>query len=132
MKKLLIGAAIAAFAATAAYADDEQNRNSGAVGGGVTGAIGGAVIGGPVGAVVGGVAGATIGAATSLPAETRTYVVENPVESVTIEGDLTADYVIPADVTIHRIPSSPEFGYIYVEDRPVVVQLETRKVVYVQ
>jgi len=125
MKNLIIGAAIAAFAATGAYAQD-----NGAVGGGVTGAIGGAIIGGPVGAVVGGVAGATIGA--SLPAETRTYVVEHPVDSVRIEGDLTADYVIPAEVVIHPIPSTPEYGYIYVDDRPVVVQLETRKVVYVQ
>lgn len=132
MKKLLIGAAIAALAATAAYADDQDKRAVGTVGGATTGAIGGAIIGGPVGAVVGGVAGATIGAATAVPEDTQTYVVKHPVESVTIQGDVTTGYVIPDTVVIHEIPDSPKFGYIYVDNRPVVVQMDTRKVVYVR
>jgi hypothetical protein len=132
MKKMLIGAAIVALAATTAYANDQEKRAVGAVGAGTTGAIGGAIIGGPVGAVVGGVVGATIGANAAVPEETRTYVVEHPVDSVTVDGDLTADYVIPQTVVIHPIPDDPDYGYIYVDNRPVVVQLDTRKVVYVR
>lgn len=132
MKKILIGAAIVALAATTAYADDSEKRAVGAVSAGTTGAIGGAIVGGPVGAVVGGVVGATIGANAAVSEKTRTYVIEHPVDSVRIEGDLTADYVIPESVVIHPIPDSPEYGYIYVDNRPVVVQLDTRKVVYVR
>ena len=51
---------------------------------------------------------------------------------VTVDGDLTAGYVVPESVVIHEIPDSPEFGYIYVDNRPVVVKMDTRKVVYVR
>ncbi len=132
MKKLLIGAAIAALAATTAYANDDEKRAVGAVGAGTTGAIGGAIIGGPVGAVVGGVAGATLGAAAAVPEGTRVYVVEHPVESVTLEGELAAGYVLPEHVVVHEIPDNPELGYIYVDNQPVLVQLETREVVFVR
>ena len=130
MKKLLFGAAIVALTATAAYADDEQRRNAGAFGGGVTGAIGGAIVGGPVGAAVGGIAGATVGAA-AVPPEAETYVVEHPVESVRIEGEVTPSYRLPTTVTIHEIPDAPGYGYVYVDERPVIVSMETREVVHV-
>jgi hypothetical protein len=89
------------------------------------------VIGGPVGAVIGGVAGATIGAAAAVPAEAQTYVVEHPVESVRIEGQIAPRYRLPATVAVHEIPNAPGFGYIYVDERPVIVSMETREVVHV-
>jgi hypothetical protein len=131
MKKLLFGAAIVALTASTAYADDQERRAAGAIGAGTTGAIGGAVIGGPVGAVIGGVAGATIGAAAAVPAEAQTYVVEHPVESVRIEGQIAPRYRLPATVAVHEIPNAPGFGYIYVDERPVIVSMETREVVHV-
>lgn len=131
MKKLLIGLAAVAMTASVAYANDNEKRAVGAASAGTTGAIGGAIVGGPVGAIVGGVAGATIGAAAAVPDEARTYVVEHPVESVRIEGELQPRVRLPQTVTIYEIPDSPGFGYVYVDERPVIVSMETREVVHV-
>lgn len=131
MKKILMAGAALALLSAAAHADDQKKRTFGATAGGATGAIAGAVVGGPVGAVVGGVAGAALGAETAVPEGVRTYVAENPVESVTLEAPLTAEYVVPESVTIHEIPADPGYGYIYVDGRPAVVKMDSRQVVYV-
>lgn len=131
MRKILLAtAAIAALGVGAAHADDDQKRGFGAAAGGATGAVAGAVVGGPVGAVVGGFAGAALGAETAVPEGARTYVVQNPVEPVVIEGDLSEGYVIPAEAAIQPIPDYPDYGYVYVDDRPVIVTLDSREVVY--
>ena len=131
MKKLLIGAAVVALTASAAYANENERRAAGAIGAGTTGAIGGAVIGGPVGAGSGGGAGATIGAAAAVPADAQTYVIEHPVQSVRVEGEIRPRARLPQTVQVHAIPSAPEYGYIYVDERPVIVSMETREVVHV-
>jgi hypothetical protein len=129
MRKILYAsAAIALLGAGAAHAGDRQAI--GATAGATTGAIAGAAVGGPVGAAVGGVAGMAIGAATSIPEDARTYVVEHPVDSVAVEGTLSTDYALPDSVVIHEIPGQPRYGYVYVQDRPVIVRRKTREVVY--
>lgn len=130
MRKLILIPAAVFLATAAAHADEQDKRNLGTLGGGVTGAIGGAVVGGPVGAVVGGVAGAVLGNATAVPEPVRTYVVEHPVESVQIQGGLQEDYVFDRSTTLHPVPDHPDFAYIYVDNRPVIVRAESRKVVY--
>jgi len=130
MRKFLYATAALAFiAASAAHADERGNTAAGAMAGGATGAATGAVIGGPVGAAVGGVAGAVIGAA-SVPHHVRTYIVEHPVESVRIQGRIERGDELPDSVTIHEIPDSPDYGYVYVDRRPVVVKMRSREVVY--
>ncbi len=59
-------------------------------------------------------------------------MIANPVDPVVIEEEVTVGYVVPETVTITPIPDTPEFGYIYVDDRPMVVDLNSRKVVYIQ
>lgn len=130
-KFLLATAAIAALSAGAAHAQtNDEARGFGATAGGTTGAVAGAVVGGPIGAIVGGFAGAVIGAETAVPDEVVGYVVDNPVPTVTYEGELAAGAVIPADVEVVQVPDSPEYGYIYVNGRPVLVEYESREVVY--
>jgi hypothetical protein len=132
MRKLLYAtAALALVTATAAHADERARRDVGAVTGAATGAATGAVLGGPIGAAAGGVVGAAIGAAAAIPPDARTYVVEHPVESVDINGDLSDGYVMPENVVIYKIPRQSRFGYVYVDGRPVIVRLHSRKVVYV-
>lgn len=130
MKKLVVAGAVLALLGGAAYADDAKKETFGAAAGGTTGAVAGAVVGGPVGAIIGGVAGAALGAATAVPEEARVYVTEHPVDPVTIEGELSADYVFDDSVTIHPIPDQPNFGYVYVDNRPVIVSMDSRKVIY--
>jgi hypothetical protein len=131
MRKLLLAtAALAALGVGAAHADDNEARGFGAAAGGTTGAIAGAVVGGPIGAIVGGFAGAVLGAESAVPAQATEYVIANPVEPVYIEGEINEGYVVPETVMIQPIPDYPDYGYIYVEDRPVMVSLQTREVVY--
>lgn len=130
-KFLLATAAIAALSAGAAHAQtNDEARGFGATAGGTTGAVAGAVVGGPIGAIVGGFAGAVIGAETAVPDEVVGYVVDNPVPTVTYEGELAAGAVIPAEVEVVQVPDSPEYGYIYVNGRPVLVEYESREVLY--
>jgi hypothetical protein len=130
MRKFLYAtAALALIAASAAHADERGRTTAGAMVGGATGAATGAVIGGPVGAAVGGVVGAAIGAG-SVPHHVRTYIVEHPVESVRIQGRIERGAELPDSVVIHEIPQDPDYGYVYVDQRPVVVKMDSRKVVY--
>jgi hypothetical protein len=140
LKKLIVATALASasFAGIAVAQEppsqttqgtENQKFETGA--GAVTGAAAGAVVGGPVGAVVGGVAGAAIGAAASVPEPAREYVIANPVEPVVIEERIVVGTRIPQTVVIHQIPESPDLGYVYVDDGPVVVRMESREVVYI-
>ncbi|MGN6307640.1 MAG: DUF1236 domain-containing protein [Mesorhizobium sp.] len=130
MRTFLAGVATALLAVSAAHADDNDKKVFGTTSGGAIGAIGGAAVGGPVGAVVGGVAGAIIGNATAVPEPARVYVAEHPIESIAVKGRLAEDYAIPDSVQIAAIPDYPDLGYIYVENRPVIVRLKNRHVVY--
>ncbi|TBN43835.1 DUF1236 domain-containing protein [Paracoccus subflavus] len=155
MKTMLTLTAAATFAASAALAQtvvtegapvvvttpsttvetvesDPATTGGGAAGGATSGAIAGAVVGGPVGAAVGGLAGAVMGdiSEDALTPATRTYIMENRTESVVIDGDATVGTVLPETVEVQTIPDS-EYRYVYVNDRPVLVEPETRKVIHI-
>jgi hypothetical protein len=65
-----------------------------------------------------------------VPAPVREYVVAHPVEPVVIQDQITPGYVVPETVEVRPVPDAPGYGYIYVNNEPVIVQLESRKVVY--
>lgn len=103
---------------------------TGTASGAVTGAIAGAVIGGPVGAAVGGVAGATLGAAVTAPPHVRTYVAEQPVDPVFVEGELVIGATLPEAVVLHPVPDY-DYRFAYVNHQRVLVDPATREVVYI-
>lgn len=103
---------------------------TGATSGAVSGAIAGAVIGGPVGAAIGGVAGATLGAAVTAPGHVRTYVVEQPVDPVYVEGELVIGATLPEAVVLHPVPEY-EYRFAYVNHQRVLVDPTTRQIVYI-
>lgn len=111
---------------------DPATSGGGAAGGAASGAIAGAVVGGPVGAVVGGVAGAVIGDVSedAMTPETRTYVMEHKTESVVIDGDVAVGTQLPETVQIQTIPDS-QLSYVYVQERPVLVDPQSRQVVHI-
>jgi hypothetical protein len=92
----------------------------------------GAIVGGTIGGVVGGVAG--ILGVDARP-RFRHYVVEEHRPSYRYEGDVRAGAVLPeAGVTYYEVP--PEYGvrdyrYTVVNDRPVLVDPRTRRIVEV-
>ena len=90
----------------------------------------GAIVGGTVGGVVGGVAGVL--GVDQRPRFHR-YVVEERRPSYRYEGDVRVGAVLPeAGVTYYEVP--PEYGareyrYTVVNDRPVLVDPRTRRIV---
>ncbi|HYW62320.1 MAG TPA: DUF1236 domain-containing protein [Bradyrhizobium sp.] len=92
----------------------------------------GAIIGGTIGGVVGGVSG--ILGVDERP-RFRRYVVEERRPSYRYEGDLRVGAVLPeAGITYYEVP--PEYGvreyrYTVVNDRPVLVDPRTHRIVEV-
>lgn len=136
MKKLALAAMLTVIPAFA-FAQNPQGAQGGAAGGAAAGAVGGAIVGGPVGAVVGGVGGAVAGGIVgdNTP-RFREYVVEQRVPSYSYEEELRVGTVLPQrGVVYHRVPA--EFGvrkdyrYTVVNDRPVLVEPRTRRVIQV-
>lgn len=142
MIKTIAIVATLALAPAAAFAQTQQPSGGavgGATSGAATGAIGGAVVGGPVGAAVGGIGGAVVGAIIGDAAEPKlkTYVVEQRVPSYTYAEPVAVGTVLPAQgVVYHRLPADygPQAGsysYTVVNDRTVIVEPQTRRIVQI-
>jgi hypothetical protein len=101
------------------------------VGGAVGGAVIGGVVGGPPGAIIGGAIGGTVGMAAEPPAEVRSYVVERRAPSVAIERELVVGEPLPPTVTLRTIPKHTEYRYAIVNDKRVIVEPRTRRVVQI-
>jgi hypothetical protein len=140
IKKLAL---VAALTITPAIAFAQSQPSGGAVGGATSGAaagaVGGAVVGGPVGAVVGGVGGAVVGAIVGDAAEPkfRTYVVQQRVPSYTYAEPVAVGTVLPAQgVVYHQLPAdyapnASNYRYTVVNDRTVIVEPQTRRIVQI-
>lgn len=107
----------------------ERNPDA-TIGGGVAGAIAGGVLGGPVGALIGAGVGMGIGTAAAPEDRVTTYVVENPVEPVYLDGEVVVGAGIPETVTLAEVPES-EYYYAYINGNRVLVEREQRRVVYI-
>ncbi|MDI4656826.1 DUF1236 domain-containing protein [Xanthobacter autotrophicus] len=124
--KIIIGSImLGLLAPTAAFA--QASTATGAIGGAAVGAV----VGGPVGAVVGGAVGATVGAAAEPPQEVRTYVMKERRSSVRLEREVVVGEPLPPNVVLYEIPSHNEYQYSVVNERRVIVDPRTRRVVYI-
>jgi hypothetical protein len=65
-----------------------------------------------------------------VPRETIDYIEANPVASISFDGELTTGLEVGDDVDIIAVPSNPSYGYVYVNDEPVLIDLGTRRVIY--
>jgi len=100
-----------------------------AVGGAVSGAVIGGVVGGPVGAAVGAGVGGTVGAATEPPPGAITYVEREDVPSVTVQERVVVGEPLPSAVELRPIPEYREYRYAVVNQKRVIVEPRTRKIV---
>ena len=127
-----VGAVLAAFAPLIAATAQTSDVAAGAT----AGAIGGAIVGGPVGLVVGGVGGAIVGGITdATQPEFRTYVVEQKRPSYTYAQPVIAGAELPDQgITYYEVPAqygAPQYRYTVVNNRTVLVDPRTRRVVQV-
>lgn len=129
MRKFVIAsAAAAALFGAPALAVAQEGTAAGVAGGAATGAV----LGGPVGAVVGGVAGGVLGTAIDPPPPAVvTYVEQRPVRSVVIDGNVAVGTALPETVTLYEVPEHTQYRYAYVNDRAVIIEPRTRKVIQI-
>ncbi|CAM5770837.1 DUF1236 domain-containing protein [Bosea minatitlanensis] len=141
MFKKLALASVLAIAPAVAFAQNQPSGGAvgGATSGAAAGAVGGAVVGGPVGAVVGGVGGAVVGAIVGDAATPRfrSYVVEQRVPSYSYAEPVAVGTVLPEQgVIYHPLPAeygpqASRYRYTVVNERPVIVEPQTRRVVQI-
>jgi len=66
-----------------------------------------------------------------MPGEVRTYVMEQPVESIPYEGDVLVGQVLPEAVEVRPVQGYADYGYTIVNERRVIVNPQTRAVIQV-
>jgi hypothetical protein len=136
MIRKVIGAALMAAAAIVPLSASAQ----GVPGGVERGAREGERAGGPVGAIVGGTVGGVMGGVAGILGADqrprfRSYVVEQHRPSYRYQGDVRVGAELPeAGVTYYDVPQEygvREYRYTVVNDRPVLVDPHTRRIVEV-
>jgi outer membrane lipoprotein SlyB len=67
-----------------------------------------------------------------IPERAVAYVKANPTASVTISSDVGPGFVLDADVAYADVPDVKGYSYLYVNDRPAVVDARTRTIVWIE
>ena len=96
--------------------------------GAVNGARAGGEIAGPVGEVVGGTVGAAVGAGLEIPNAVITSIPRDE-RSVVVRERVVVGEPLPPTVELRTVPSHSEYRYAVVNDRRVIVEPRTRKVI---
>jgi hypothetical protein len=118
---LLAAASIAASSAAFAQSTTVQGAHDGA-------RVGGDV-GGPIGAVVGGTVGAAVGLGLEIPNAVITSVQGERAPSVVVHERVVVGEPLPAEVELRPVPNHTDYRYAVVNDRRVIVEPHTRKVI---
>jgi Protein of unknown function (DUF1236) len=96
--------------------------------GAANGAAAGGEVGGRVGAMVGGTVGAAVGAGLEIPNAVFGAVPRGE-PSVTVRERVVVGEPLPETVVLRPVPSHTEYRYGVVNDRRVIVEPRTRKVI---
>jgi len=118
----LIAASLLASGSAFAQSTTIQGANEGARTGGA--------IGGPPGAIVGGTVGAAVGAAVEIPNAVITSIPRDE-RSVVVQERVVVGEPLPPSVELRTVPNHREYSYAVVNDRRVIVEPRTRKVIRV-
>ncbi|KAA9008257.1 DUF1236 domain-containing protein [Histidinibacterium aquaticum] len=104
--------------------DTEQRVGAGA--GAAAGALTAYALGGPVGGIIASsIFGAAAGAEATDQVERQvTYVRENPVEAVTLDGEVVVGAQVPGAVTTYDLPADG-YEYLNVNGLPVIIDAES-------
>lgn len=65
-----------------------------------------------------------------VPQTAADYALSNPTASIQAQGDVVVGYVLPDGTEISTIPES-RYGYVYLNDRPALVDSSSRTVIWV-
>jgi Protein of unknown function (DUF1236) len=118
----LIAASLLTSGSAFAQSTTVQGANEGVRAGGE--------VGGPVGAIVGGTVGAAVGAAVEIPNAVITSIPRGE-RSVVVRERVVVGEPLPPSVELRTVPNHTEYRYAVVNDRRVIVEPRTRKVIRV-
>jgi hypothetical protein len=97
--------------------------------GAAEGARTGGAVGGPVGEVVGGTVGAAVGLGLEIPNAVITSIQGERAPSVIVRERIVVGEPLPATVQLRTVPNYTEYRYAVVNDRRVIVEPRTRKII---
>jgi hypothetical protein len=97
--------------------------------GAANGARAGGDVGGPIGAMVGGTVGAAVGAGLEIPNAVITSVEGERAPSVVVRERVVVGEPLPPQVELRPVPRYTEYRYAVVNDRMVIVDSRTRRVI---
>jgi hypothetical protein len=97
--------------------------------GAANGARAGGDVGGPIGAMVGGTVGAAVGAGLEIPNAVITSVEGERAPSVVVRERVVVGEPLPPQVELRPVPRYTEYRYAVVNDRRVIVDSRTRRVI---
>jgi len=117
----LIAASLMASGAAFAQSTTVEGAHNGAEAGGA--------VAGPLGAVVGGTVGAAVGAGLEIPNAVITSLDSERVPSVVVRERVVVGEPLPAEVELRPVPHYTEYRYAVVNDRRVIVDPRTRRVI---
>ena len=83
--------------------------------------------GGPVGGLIGG----TVGAAVEAPGDVLGFVTGHPRRYERVREEIVVGQPLPRTVHVYEIPRHREYVYAYVNDRRVLVEPHSRRVIRV-
>ncbi|MBX4869704.1 DUF1236 domain-containing protein [Rhizobium bangladeshense] len=66
-----------------------------------------------------------------LPGEVRTYVMEQNTPSVVYDGEITVGATLPDTIEVHTVPNVDGYAYTVVNERRVIVEPKTHRVIQV-
>jgi len=117
----LMAASLMASGAAFAQSTTAQGAREGARTGGE--------IGGPIGAMVGGTVGAAVGAGLEIPNAVITSVQGERAPSVVVRERVIVGEPLPFEVELRPVPNYTQYRYAIVNDRRVIVEPRTRRVI---
>jgi hypothetical protein len=83
--------------------------------------------GGPVGGIIGG----TVGAAVEVPGDVIGFVTGHPRHYDTVREEVVVGRPLPPTVHVYEVPRHHDYVYAYVNERRVLVEPGTRRVIRV-
>jgi Protein of unknown function (DUF1236) len=97
--------------------------------GAANGARTGGDVGGPIGAMVGGTVGAAVGLGLEIPNAVITSIQGERAPSVVVRERVVVGEPLPPEVELRPVPRYTEYRYAVVNDRRVIVDPQTRRVI---
>jgi hypothetical protein len=97
--------------------------------GAANGARAGGEAAGPVGEIVGGTVGAAVGLGLEIPNAVITSIQGERAPSVTVRERVVVGEPLPPTVELRPVPNYREYRYAVVNDRRVIVEPRTRKII---